>query len=429
MTSPFMEIITEEQHSLPLVDTQVVVRSGALADEPGCEGATRHAIELMARGAGSRSHAEIDEAFDCLGASLGMHVGHDTVTFSMRCLDRNLDDALAIVSDIILRPTFPKDEHEKLLRESLSVLDEVREDDSSLCARHFQRYVLPDHPYGRTVLGTSDSLNKLTPAHAADFVDTHLVQDNMLIGYAGAVTDARARDLSLAHFAEIANRRPPPAPRLPTPRYANGRRTYLIDKPERTQSQILIGHPGPSRADPQWLALYMAATIFGGTFTSRLTTEVRVKRGWSYGADCRLSRSRGARSFRIRVFPDADKTRDTLELVFDLWKQIIADGVTSKELEFAQDYVAGGWPFNFDTVEKRLDRRLDVKLLGLPDDEYDTFVERARALSVDEVNDVMRLWWQPHNAVTVLTATADTMRARLGGLDVGDIEIVPHDAY
>jgi len=142
-----------------------------------------------------------------------------------------------------------------------------------------------------------------------------------------------------------------------------------------------------------------------------------------------LSRSRSARSFRLHVFPDVDKTRDTLSLVFRLWEQVIDGGVTSEELDFAKNYVAGGWPFNFDTVEKRLDRRLDVKLLGLPDDEYDTFVDRARALSVHEVNDAMRRWWQPRNAVTVLTATKKAMRPQLDGLALGDIQIVPHDRY
>lgn len=423
-----MIVMHEAQHDLPLVEVSAALPGGSAADAPSQEGAARHAAELMRRGAGTRDREALDEAFDVLGASLEVATSWDAVTFSARCLARNIDATVALLADVLARPTFPADEHDRLARESLGILDDIRDDDGALCGRWFDREVFAGHAYGRTALGTADSLATLTRADAMLWARRNVRQSNLRVGVAGDVTRARAIELATRLGAGLPlaaePRSAPPALPLPATR-----RTIFVDKPERVQTQITIGCPAPAYASADWLPLSIGAAIFGGTFTSRLMTEVRVKRGWSYGASCRIGRGRVGAATRLRVFPAAEQTPDTLALVLSLWEQIVADGVTAGELEQIRGYLEGRWAFEIDTPGKRLERRLDGLLLDVPADRTFNYVARLHAVTRAEINAAIRRWWRPELATIVLTGTADSMMPRLGALPLGEVRVVAYDSY
>jgi zinc protease len=390
----------------------------------------RHAAELMRRGAGGKSRAELDATLDELGASIDVVVGADSVGFMASGLSRHLPRLCELLGDVLARPTFDDGEHERLRRESLALLDDVRDDDASLCGRHWDRAAYGGHPYGRTVLGTEASLALLDLADARAWWKTRLVAGDLLVGFAGDVTRARAEELAASLVAQLA---PGNAPREPASPLAvpatRGRRTLLVDKPERTQSQILIGHTAPPRAHADWLALSVGSAVFGGTFTSRLMSEVRVKRGWSYGASARVGRGRHGASFRMRVFPSNELTAQTLSLVLELFEKIVADGVTKEEVEFSLGYLSGSWPFELVTPGDRLGKQLDTILLGLAPDAYARHLKLLAAIDADKINAAIRRWWKPDDVTIALTATADDMLPRLAGLPLGQLDVVPFDAY
>ena len=145
-----------------------------------------------------------------------------------------------------------------------------------------------------------------------------------------------------------------------------GLRLTLVDKPERTQSQILMGQPAPRWQHPDFLALQVATTAFGGTFTARLMNEVRSKRGLSYGASARVGQGRGAKALVVHVFPSLEQTPETLALVLGLWKTWVTDGVTDDEVEFTRGYLANSFAFSIATPEDRLELRTGLELAGMP---------------------------------------------------------------
>ncbi|HEX6837830.1 MAG TPA: insulinase family protein, partial [Polyangia bacterium] len=159
-------VLVEENHDLPLVRVQVAVRIGAGDDPAASDGLTNFASELMGRGAGGRTRAEIDAAFDALGTSLDVGSDYDGVTFEVAVLKEKLDPALVLLADVLLRPDFPRGEADKLKRELLAQLDELRDDDGQLARRVFTRALYGSHPYGRTVLGTDATLEKIGAAEA-----------------------------------------------------------------------------------------------------------------------------------------------------------------------------------------------------------------------------------------------------------------------
>src|SRR5262249_26565668 len=158
---------------------------------------------------------------------------------------------------------------------------------------------------------------------------------------------------------------------------------------ERTQSQILLGHPAPRWAEPDFLPLSVAATAFGGTFTARLMTEVRVKRGLSYGASCRLSQGRGARGCVLSVAPSLEQTEETLVLVLRLWVEWGEGGVTDDEVPFARNYLAASFAFQVATPEDRLDLALALAVCGMRADYPDRIIPLLRAVDPDAVRAAM----------------------------------------
>jgi zinc protease len=422
-----MKIFVESQHDLPLVEVQVLVGTGPAHDPRGKEGLARHAFELMRRNAGGRSRTEVDDLIDALGAVVEVSSGRDAIGLHVTCLARNLEAVLALASDALLRPRFDPDEHEQLRREELAALDDLRDDDGALAGRFYDRLALPGHPYGRSGLGTAASLGSLTLADVEGWLATHVVRANLLVGFAGDVGADRARALAQVAFGPAAERPAPAQLVFPPLAVAPGRRTFLVDKPDRTQSQIIVGHAAPQLAHPDFLACAVAAGAFGGNFSSRLMQEVRVKRGWSYGASFGAVRARGPHTFRLRCAPAAEQTADTLALVLRLWEEVVAGGLGADEIEHAKAYIEGGFAFETETAGARLDQRLGLTTFGLPADSLDTFVARLRAVDADTANAAARRFWHPGSAVTVLVATAEDMLPRVQGLPLGKVAVLPYD--
>ncbi|MCC6999637.1 MAG: insulinase family protein [Deltaproteobacteria bacterium] len=424
-----MRVLIEPSSALPLCSVQLVLEGGAAHDPADKLGLGQVAAELMRRGAGGRTRAELDAAFDALGASFEIDVDHDHVSMGGMVLEQHLGAYLALLGDVLAAPALDPRELRELLREARGALDELRDDDRALVRRFHDRALWGDHPYGRPAGGTRTSLGALTLADVQGWVKRWVVADNLVVGFAGAV-GKRAERLAEPLLARLPTRAAPRA-RLARPAGMAGathgrRRLVLVDKPARTQSQILMGHPGPLWKTPDFLPLEVAMTAFGGTFTARLMTEVRVKRGWSYGARAYLSRGR-AGAFSMHVFPSAEQTPDTIALVHRMFAELCDGGLSDDEVAFAQRYLERGFAFEIDTPERRLHVRLSTLLAGLPDDYIQTYRKRVRAVRPADIRRAMKRHLDPGQLLTTLVATR-TIAKRLPKT-AGKIEIQRFDSY
>ena len=421
-----MSVLVEHSDALPLCSVQLVLEGGAAHDPEGKLGLCHVAAELMRRGAGGRTRAELDAAFDALGASFEIDVDHDHVSMGGMVLEQHLGAYLALLGDVLAAPALDAHELRELLREARGALDELRDDDRALVRRFHDRALWGAHPYGRPAGGTRASLGAITLADVQAWVKRWVVAGNLVVGFAGAV-GKRAERLAEPLLARLPARAAPRA-RIGRPAGATGggRRLVLVDKPARTQSQILMGHPGPLWKTPDFLPLEVAMTAFGGTFTARLMTEVRVKRGWSYGARAYLSRGR-AGAFSMHVFPSAAQTPDTIALVHQLFTELCDGGLSDDEVAFAQRYLERGFAFEIDTPERRLHVRLSTLLAGLPDDYIQTYRRRARAVRPADIRRAMKRHLDPGQLLTTLVATK-TIAKRLPK-SAGKIEIQRFASY
>lgn len=422
-------LIIETDRTTPLVWFRIAIRGGTATDDVGAEGSARHAALLARRGAGGQTRAQIDESMDQLGASVGPRIARDAIGFTGVCLSRNLDAVMATASDVVCRPDWDADEHAKLVRESRSVLDDMRDDDDQLAVRFFARYVAPGHTYSRTTVGTTETLDNFDRQTIAAAFSKTTVNDNVLLGFAGDIDEGRALRLEASLRSGLGSGPAPTPPDVTAPSAPRQRKIYLIDKPERSQSQLLLGHVAPRYGSDDHTALIPAETIFGGMFTSRLNQQVRVKRGWSYGAGCTLERARGDYWFSMYLAPSADVTVPALELVLEQYEQLAKAGLDADEVAFAKSYLAGSMPFATATCRQRMNVTLGARLFGLPDDYRQQLGAQLAALSREQINEAARAWLRPDDLCVIIVATADDMLPRLHDRGFREIDVIPYDSY
>jgi zinc protease len=424
-----MRLYIEENRDLPLVRLQVALTVGAAEDDAAQDGLANFATELMARGAAGRPRAELDRAFDALGASLEVVTDLDGTYFELTVLAEKLEAALALLADVLLRPDFPSDEAERLQRELLAQLDELRDDDGQVARRWFNRRLYGDHPYGRTVLGTERSIAALDVEAARRWHAEAVRSDALLVGFAGAIRPSEAERLVAEHLGALPSggaggKRHPPLARR------RGLRLTVVDKPDRTQSQILWGQPAPQWGSDDYFGLQLATMAYGGTFTARLMNEVRSKRGLSYGASARLGQGRSAKALVCHIFPSLEQTPEALALVLELHRQWVEEGITDDELHFAQSYLQKSFAFTVATPEDRLDLAMHLAVAGLPSDHAARFVERIGAVTREQTRAAMEKWLSPRDLEVCVVSTAELLVPKLkeaGLLEGVELEIVPYD--
>ncbi|HEX5063204.1 MAG TPA: pitrilysin family protein [Kofleriaceae bacterium] len=429
MSSPV--VIVEASPDTPLVWFDVAIRGGAAADPVGVEGLHRHAALLARRGAGSRDRHALDDTLDSLGAAVDISVSRDAVTLSGLSLSRHLDAVIDLCADILAEPRLSEDEHARLLRETPQVLDEIRDDDSALATRWFDWVCSPGHPYGRTSLGTESSLEKISRPAATELWKREVVSNNMVIGLAGDIDDASATRIvqRLTERIPTGAKAPYKEDRSDETGAKRGRRVILVNKSDRTQAQLRIGHLALRYGHPDTAALALAEAIFGGMFSSRLMQEIRVKRGWSYGAGCALRRSRLPHWFEIWTAAAIDVAGPAVGLILELLADYAANGPTDDEVDFARSYLIGAMPFHVATARQRMQLAVRDAVFELPAGYTADLPKALGQLTADDVRAACKRHLRPEDAVTVAVTTAENAQQALAAAGAGPMTIVDHDEY
>ncbi len=424
-----MKIIVEPAFDTPLLSFQFATRQGTAVDPIGSEGLVSHAAELSMRGAASLSREELDETIDALGASLGISLRRDSLALTATCLHRNRDALFSLAYQVLSAPHFSQSEHAQLKRETLFELEEMRDEDASLIARYFNRHFNPGHLYCRSSLGTSKSLASLQVQQARDLFPKLFQGEELVMGITGPIDEDEAQALA-APFRELyPDQSKLAAPDLTPPPAQKGRRLVVVDKPNRQQCQVAIGHPMPPFGSVDFDSLRIAEAAFGGMFSSRLMQEIRVQNGWSYGVQCSMYRARGSHALHISMAPAAEYCLQAISTALEMFSDIKQNGLHPEEFDFTRSYLEGSSAFQRATAPQRLSRKVQEEIYALPKGYGDGFASRIQSLSLATVNHAISAHFHPDDLVVVVVATADTVLAQLETLGFDSIEVVDYRSY
>jgi len=422
-----MSIFVESSDVLPLVDLEVALPVGSLQDPAGQEGLAQLTGHLMRRGPRGLSQERFEDRLASLGARLSVDVSMRSTRIRATVLRRNLEPLLALLADVVWQPALRASDFAKLKRRAQAVLIARRDDDQTLGAVCFREALFGEHPYGRTLSGHTDSLARIGVQQVKDFYAKNIAKGAFVVGVAGDVAEVEMRSLISSHFPRSRRARKKGSD-VPATRVRRGRHVVIVDKPERTQTQLFIGTLGARTRDRNLFPLIVSNTAFGGTFSGPLMQQVRGVRGWSYGAYSRLLHSTQRDAWYMSTAPAAEYSADCAALQLDLLERWVDGGTKKADLSFAQRYLINSHCFDRDTPSKRLETRLDVELLDIPRSYVDKYDQLVARVTRQEANDATRARISPRDLIIVVVATASEVASSFEQLPgVRSLEIVPFD--
>jgi zinc protease len=403
----------ERDPSLPLVYINVAVRAGTVTDPPRQSGVTNFMGEMLMRGTRSRTKEQIDLELDQMGAQLEVEARAEALIFRGAVLSSQLDRYLRLLRSIIIQPSFPANEMRKLKAEIRAGIRQELDNDSSLGARAHARFLFGSHPYGNPILGTEPDIARLTREQVMRHYD-RLVRNRTLVVLGSGDADPKR----IAAWANGLGKARPggvEAAKVAPPAQPQTRRLLIVDKPDRTQTQIFGGQIGKRLTDDDYFPLYVGNHAFGGgSFSSRLMQEVRVKRGWSYGASSAFRHGLEPRSWTYHLFPASKYTPEALALTLSMIEDLKNGGIRADELEFARRSLVNGAGFLFNTPRKRVENRLLELTLDLPEGFFRAYGPRIAQVTRDQVNEALRKFLLPGQLTLTVVGTANgTMRSAL----------------
>jgi zinc protease len=421
-------IFVETSHALPLVSVLLAFRSGSAHDPEGREGLARMTARMFRRGAEGWSSQALEATIDAMGGEFAADTSPSATSVHFEVIRRSLDPFSDLMATVIARPSFDQKELDRLLREAEAELIEARDSDRALASRAFRRALFEGHPYGRRVAGTIPTIRSITRDDVAAFYQTHFTRENAVVAISGDIEPEEGKALAEKILAGLPQGSAVPDP-VPPPAARPGRHLVFVDKPDRTQTQMVIGGLGSHARDPDHIPLVVANTVFGGTFTSRLMQEVRAKRGWSYGAYSRVGIDRQRDAFTMWTAPAATDAPACLALELELLSAWRSGGVTAEELEFTKRYLVRSHAFEIDTARKRVHQPLDEVLFDLPAGYHSHYLDAVTATSLEAANTAVRARIPEDDLVVGVVGTyaeiGDAVAKSIPKLD--RVSVVPFD--
>lgn len=388
-----------EEPSIPFVSLQIVFRGGTSIDPEGARGATYLMTGLIEEGAGDLDARGFANARDDLAASFGFDASDDAVSVSAQFLSETTDQAVALLETALARPRFDQDAVDRVREQVLSGLRSNAEDPDEIASNAFAAQVFGDHPYGSPGEGTIDSVTALT---RDDIVAAHrsaLARDRVYVAAAGDITPEKLAEVIDRLMAELPETGAPLPPDV-TPAFDGGTSVVPYNTP---QSAILFGQPGLPRHDDDYFAAYVLNEILGGSgFGARLMSEVREKRGLTYGIYSYLANKDHADLLVGRAATANARAGETIAVVRDEWARMAAEGPTQAELDKAKTYLIGAYPLRFDSNDSIAEILVGMQLDGLTPEYVETRNDKVAAVTLADAKRVAAELIQPDKLTFVV---------------------------
>jgi zinc protease len=416
-----LEVLIVEQHEVPVVNMNLVLRTGGAADPQDRAGLASLTAALIDEGTKTRSSMDISNQLAAIGARLGTGSDFDNSAMNLLTLSKHLDRALEIYSDVVTNPSFPENELELQRKSRLATLMQRKDDANAIAGIVYSSLLYGrNHPYGHPSMGDEQSVRAATNEDVRRFYETYYRPNNAALIVAGDVKPATLMPKLERAFANW-KRGEIPAVNIGMPPAREKATVYIVDKPGAAQSVLMIGQVGLPRSTPDYFPLVVMNTMLGGQFTSRVNMNLREDKGYTYGARTAFDYRRSAGPFMATA---GVQTAVTKESVYEFLKELRGirgeRPVTPEELDFSKQAITRGFPRTFETPEQIANRLTDVVVYNLPDDYFNNYLARVRAVTVDDINRVANRYLDPSRMAILVVGDRKLIEPGLRSLtDVG----------
>jgi len=401
--------------ALPIVSFRMTIRGAGSAFEPAeAEGAANLAATLMMKGTAKMDADAVAEAIDFIGASLRITAAEEYLQVSGDSLSEHFPRLMEIAADCLTSPSFKEEEFAKERAKRIDGLKAAKDNPGTAVRNYFQKAYFGSHPLGRLATGTESSLTKMTVQAVKDFYAKRLRPDRAIAAVVGDIDKAKLVALlesTVGHWPNPAGAAPADVvPALPKPK---GRTLLLIDKPDANQAYFMLGAPGYAMGDKITAPASVMNTLFGGRFTSWLNTELRIKRGLTYGANS------GARSwavggvFTVSSYTKNDKIGEMLDITLDLLKKGAAQGFAPEEIESSRNYILGQFPPTLEANASKAGAYIRLAFYKLGFGYYDKYLDEVGKTSAENAKAAAARLLPQDDFVLVVVGKAEEIKPLL----------------
>ena len=420
------DVWTAEHRDVPLVSALVLVRAGAAFDPVDRPGLAALTGDLLDEGCGALDALGLHDKLGRLGAQLETEVGADATLLGLTTLARFATEAFELLAEMIATPRLDPLDFERVRDLRVNRLLQLREMPPAVAERTFLRLLFGAHPYGHLPIGSEDSLRGMVIAEPVAF--HRRMYDPSRISVIAAGNASHDELLALVEHA-FGSWRPadphtypdPAALPVPATSPAAPERVFIVPRPGAAQSELRIGHVGVARSSPDYHALVTLNLVLGGQFVSRINTNLRERRGYTYGARTTFDFRRGPGPFVLHASVQPDATGEAIrEVVSELQAIRSTRPVTVEELALGRASITRGYPRNFETAEQVARAIAQLALYDLPQDYFTRFVPTVMALTPDDLTRAANQHIHPDRLVTVVVGDREKIDGSFAGAGLGE---------
>ena len=411
-----------------------MVDAGYAADSLARPGTANLTLAMLNNGTRTRDALQIAARAESLGARIGAGSNLDMSYITLNAITGRLADSLELFTDVLLNPTFPAKELDRLKTQTLAQIQQRKSSPGGIASNLFPRLVYGEgHAYSNPFsgVGTEATVNATSVADLEAFYRRWVRPDNATLLIVGDTSLARIKPLLEQRLANWkAPQEPLPVKQLGVVALQPKPRVFLIDRPAAEQSLVMAVELAPPRKTPDNVALETVNTILGGSFSSRINMNLRQDKHWAYGAYSNLIDAKGQRVFQAFASVQTDKTADSLrEMSQELRDLPAARPATSSEIQFAKDSQVRSLPGANETVSQVADSFADILTYGLPDSYFNDLVGEVQALTAPQLQAAAAELVHPEALTWMVVGDLAVIEASVRKLDIGEVKVLDTDGH
>lgn len=409
-----LSILVLEDHALPRLAVGLLTRRGAASETLAEAGAASLTLDAMKRGAGTRDAFALARAVDEMGASLSAGAGWDSASVGVSGLSEDSGALFALLGDVVRRPRFDAGEVARARGEQLASFEQEKDEPHAVAGKQIARLLYDGHRYGLSVEGEPASVARLDAAALRRWHEGLFTPAQSIVYVVGDMP----REVAVAHVAALfgdwtggagVEPGPPPPERTPA-----ARRVVIVDRPDLAQAQLLFGHEGIARRDPERIAADLMNTVLGGGgFLSRLMTKVRADEGLAYGIGSGFSLRWYPGPFLVSTSTRAQEAGRVVDLVLGELTRMKTEPPGQADLQLVKSFSAGRFVLGLETSSAIAGSLVDLDVYDLPRDSLDTYRTRMQAVTVADLVAAAEARLHPERIAIVAVGPAEALRPQL----------------
>ena len=418
-----LNVLFLEQHHLPAITANLVILGGAGSNPPRVPGLSSFTAAMLARGTSRRSHRRLADDFGRLGARWAIRSHTDSSTATLHVLRKNADAAFQILSDAVLHPAFDNEEIERVRAQRLVSIAQQRDNPAAVAETELLLQLYgAEHSYGSPGIGTESSNQKIQQEDLLQFYSARWLPQNAALVIVGDLAPEEAQALARTHFSQRTGGTPSSPP--PEVRNNAARRIIVVDRPSAPQTHLLVGQIGVTHGHPDYAAIELMNAILGGTFSSRINTNLREVHGYTYGARSGFSYHRSPGPFTIRADVRTDATAAALREIFHEMERLRDAPPSPEELAVVVESFTRSLASRFETLASSAGSvgELFVHDLGL--DFFKNLPAAVASVSLGDIHRAARNHLRPESMVVVAVGDANAIERALHELNLGPVSLL-----